>query len=332
MRWRYGNYEFHINPDRQSDNITLVGDNVRTLNGTYIAQPTGVVEKLNFESVFYQGRTKIIDEKSLLHADKFCYGADRLYVLNKNQYVIYVYNQNLVQIDEMAIPGEAGQEYISIAVDSRSIWLLGLTQNGTYFINNLNIHDATLIHEYELSHLLIEPIGMTCIEDSIVYITDDDGAIEGYHLTGGNDYKVTSFIIPNFPHHVVGLTSYSEFLVIGCKQDQQTVIYHVDIHTHEIVNTIMIEDESGIDDICMDGDHFVTYNKNIKRLTFIRGNTTLLDKYLLEREIESKRNVKLIDDMGVERKVVVESYDATRLMGHEHMYIISMSVQNTDGG
>jgi hypothetical protein len=321
-RWKYGSYEFRINPNSHGVSYSMVGDEVRTLSGALISQPTSFQQDMDISSVFYQGRSRITKEVSI-DGDFIEYYDNKLYILSNSNKAIYVYNNNIQLETTISLAQDATyNDYFGIDITSTTIWVAVKKDALKNIIRRFD-HNGSLLGSFEIDNTS----NLTGIEitSGHLWVLRANAKIEKRSTSDG-----TLVSTSNLPYGIYyeGITSDGSFLVIGNNDYDIRVIYHYDTDTNRVASSITLDSLSYIQDIAFDGDYFMAsyYGK----CCFIKGNTTMLDLYKLSRQIEIYNHVELVDDMGSSNRVAVSRFSQSRVEGFEHMYNVSLSVTKVD--
>jgi hypothetical protein len=327
-RWKYGSYQFRINPSSSDQSIEIIGDNVRTLTGALIAQPTAMVENYSLSSVFFQGRTRLISEFSISKCDSFDLYNGNIYVLNKTDDRIDIYNSNLSLTSSISLAGVAEKQYLSFDVTSSGFWLISDGPSATFYA----------VHKIDFSGNITPAFLIARAVEDQLYGIEEFGAfvflliesrIEQYAFP--NVTKLDTIFLPSVFYN--GLSSDGNYLLVGEKDNfNNNVVYHIDTANGNIVNSTYSESITGIHDVAYDGTYLYIYNSAASKVQKIKGNTVLLDIYSLEKEIENNKFVIMTDDLGTERRVRVESLSKQQRIQNEIAFDVSIKVSKINRG
>jgi hypothetical protein len=324
LKWQYGNYVFAINPNSQGTGLEVVGDNGRFLSGASFSQPSFLLEKYGVNAVFFQNRSHQVSQVSLQNSNFIEYYNGNLYVLNKTDDRVDIYNSNFILSSSISLSSVPNKTYLGFDVQSDGIWVLSdnSTDDTVYKVGL----DGSLSSTNSVSRTVISS-GIKQL-NGYLWILRTNGAIDKVRIT--DFVKVSTLNLPNDLSYV-GLSASTDgnFLIVG-NNDIYQKIYHVDYLTGNIINQISFDNMQSMDDVSSNGINFYTL-KN-QKLSVIKGNTVECDLFLLEKEIDSKKYVDLIDDMGVKKRVSVSDYSRSRRKEFEHMYDVSMSIVKTNRG
>lgn len=322
-KWKYGAYEFRINPYSQSHKITMVGDEVRTLSGAVISQPTGMVESFSVSSMFYQPNTKVVNKRNLSGANYIEESNGKIYSLNKTMDKIVVMNSNLVVEKEISLANLTNKNYVGFDVIDSSIWIA--TDDGVNRVIYKTDLFGNLIANYSLLNKTSTIVGIEVLGTN-VFILYNNAILEKYNLT------ISLIDTISLPYGVFyqGLTSNEGFLLAGNSDEDYLTIYHIDPTLKTVANAIHV-DNVLVTDVAVVNGYILVLDSN-SNVTYLRGNTTVLDIFKLEREIELMGYVNMVDDMGVVSRVVVDGITVKRVQGFEHMYDVSLDVVKVNRG
>jgi len=327
QRWQYGNYTFRLNPSGNNSKFDVVGDDVRTLTGAVISQPTGVTESMSVEAVFYQPRTRIYNERSLPFTNFIACDGIECRSMNVDTMTITVYSDDFTTTaSTIQIAGVLGVP-TGFAVS-----------DGYYFVSSRTSTDEKVYRFYGNSlsetYTISRPTGTStsrgvAIIGNYIYLLWDNNTISAYDSTRLGAYVKTI----NLPH-VAGFTSIDsdgEFLLVGNYDYDNNVISHIDPSSGMIVNSITTDGINEVDDVSHNGNLYFVLNREKGTIQSIRGNTVNLDLFKFHRET-AKGYVRLTDDRGVSSMVGVTSVSATRRSNYEVAYDVSISFQRVNRG
>ncbi len=324
FRWKYGDYEFRINPYAADTSTELIGDNVRTLSGAHVSQPSFLKDSYSVNSVFYQPRSRAVSQTTVQNSAFIKYDNNQFYVLNKVNDRIDVYSKNLLN-RAFSIPLTALQNknYVSFDVFSNNIYVVSSINSTTDSINILDssggiVSNGTLAKSIECS-------GARYF-NGYLWLLRTNGNIEKIRT---NDFAKVAVVVLPYELYYAGLSSDSNFLIVG-NRDSYNKILHIDSTTGKIINQITMDNMNPIYDLEYDGKYFYTLNNNV--IQVIQGNTVECDLHLFQYEIDTKSFVDMVTDMGVATRVMVSNLTIRRRIEFEHMYDVSMSITKVDRG
>lgn len=325
-KWKYGNYEFRINPSSVSNSIDFVGDELRTLNGALVSQPTGTKESYEVDAVFYQPRTRAISEVSLAADYVDLYNA-KYYCINKSNIRIDIYNSNMSYASSISLSAIANKNFKGIDVVNDGIWILCRDEGVADYITKINHAGTIIIGQVSLPIIVGQHI--TDVEQMSGYLYAlRAGRIE--RLSIPTLSKSLEFTIP-LNGTTKGLSSDGTYIIVGVGDlAYGNIIYHVDTSNGKIVNAISSDDLIAINSLAYGGNNFYVFSSN--KLQKLFGNTTMLDINNLEKQIDSYSFVNLVDDAGTTRRVMVSSINKQRQLGYENMHNISLTIEKIDRG
>jgi hypothetical protein len=326
LKWKYGNYQFAINPDTQGSNIQLVGDVARTLTGALISQPSFLQESYDISSVFYQGRSKSLSQISLSNASFVDYYNNQCYVLNKTNDRIDIYNSSYGYISTVSLSAIPNKSYMAFDVVSDGYWVI--CDNGSYdSIYKISLSGSLLVNNTNAIAKTVQAVGVELMS-GYLWVLRGTGKIDQVRIT---DFSVTtSAIVLQFGINYAGITSDGTYLIVG-SNDNYTKLYHVDTVNNVAINQITFDNILTITDLAYDGSKYYILNSS-NQLQSISGNTVDIDVYRLRNEIQNYKYVNLVDDMGITTRVFASNFSSNRKDGYEHMYDISMTINKIDRG
>lgn len=327
-RWQLGNYQFVINPNSNNEQMTVVTDNVITLGGNIISQPTVLKEEYTLSSIFFQGMPKVTSTVSISHASGVEMLSGNYYVLNSTTKNVDVYNTNYSLLKSIALVSPSnGENFTSFDVQS----------NETIYA----VEDA-------VSSQILHTV--TSTTKTLKTIIGLNGNVQGIKYDNGNLWLVTSTSMlyktdtsfrvlasMNLPYissnnlGYKGMTMVNGYLVISFNSSDMTGAYHIDTSTGNIVNAFSLPTYTQITDVVFNGNSFV-FTTNTNQFVYTNGNTLLVDIYTLEKQIKSNGFLSLIDDMGVNRRVTVSQYSIERQSTALQMYNVSITAVKVDRG
>lgn len=324
QRWKYGNYTFTINPSAKDSSIEMVGDNVRTLSGAYISQPTAMQETHDIKAVFYQGRNRSISVTSFPNYKGIESMSGNLYSIYSPADAVYVFNENMTLQNTLSISGCTNKNYIAFDIQPDYTWVCSSSTGNTEIVYKVARNGTVATGN---------TVPMTSATTGLKYLNGyiwmlrDNGNLDQYRET---DFaKTNTFVLPSGVGYS-GLSSSGDYLVVGTNLNTYPTIYHVDSNNGNIVNAITFN-MNNITDIAVHKDGTI-YNYNSGLLQRIVPNTTSLDLYNLEKEIDGNKFVTLTDDMGISSRVIATNYSATRNIDYEYMFDVSMTITKVNRG
>jgi hypothetical protein len=333
-KWKYGNYDFLINPSEQETRIEMVGDEVRMLSGDLISQPTHLKETYSIHATFFQPRNRLISQISLPNVMSISYLGGKFYVLNKTNDRIDVYNSNYVYLSSISLSTIVNKDYQAIDAQPDCFWIvssgdetLASTNKDTVYkiaLNGTKISSSLILRD--IIHLSVDPSGIKFFAGNL-WVLRLNGWIEKYRVSDMANVAILK--LPNGVYYS-GLDYDSEYLLVG-NNDDYSKIYHVDFSNAQIVNQITFENMAILTDVAYDGAKFYAVGTTGK-CQIVLGNTVDRDLDRLRKEIKRYSFVDLIDDMSVKTRVAVEEFSEGQRDGFEKMYDVSMSVCKVDRG
>jgi hypothetical protein len=331
-RWKLGNYTFTINPNKYTEQVSVVGDIITTLNGTVISQPTMLKEEYSLSSIFYQNRPKVIQQVSMPNLGGIKYVNGKYYVLNNTTKKVDVYTANYTL--------------------SKSISLLSTTPNGENFIAfDVQSDETVWAVQRSTPDIVYKVVGATITKTnfnssygSIKGIKYDSSALDLWIITDKNVLSLFTYpawsqvkylnlpiIAPNLLGYN-GMDIINGYLVVSFVSDDISGAYHIDLTSGSICNVFSLPDLMQINDITYDGTNFVFSTQTGNQLVYTNGNTLSLDVYNLENEIRTKGYLDMIDDMGVKRRMTVNHYNIERQEGSLTKYSVDIQAVKVDRG
>lgn len=328
MRWTYGAFVFEINPNGRSTSTKLVSDDVRTLTGALVSQPSYLEDSHSLTARVYQPRTKLKAITSFPNGISFDFYVDRIYVLNKiNDRIDVYYKGNLTY--------ETSYTLSSITTNKSYLWLA--TSDINVFVASLKTSPNGLyIHKLSTSGVYVSTLTLT-ISGTLTGYT----YFGGYHWILNNNGGLTKIrptdgaVIATYSLPVglqyEGLTHDGDFLIAGNK-DSGNKIYHIDSASGKIINQL-IDDSIGIfNGIGYDGKQFFTLDSTTYKVQIIQGNLVECQIYKLQAQIMINKYVNMIDHVGISRRLFIKELRISRVAEFEHMYDLTMSVIRIDRG
>jgi hypothetical protein len=326
-RWTYGNYQFAINPNSHEMNYEVVGDNVRTLSGAFISQPTSVVETYSISSVFYQTRNRMISEVSIPNGLKVKYYNNSFYVLNKVNDRIDIYNSNFTLTTSLSLSALSVKTYVGFEVQTDgTIWVCSdAPVNDTYYkLSNA----GALLQTTPLVRTIPSTVGIA-VTLGYMWVLKSEGTLEKVRLT---DFaKIATYKLPTGVNYS-GLAADGSYLMASNNDNGLRTIYMIDCDNGNTVSSIVMSELTNLSEVTKSATTFYTFNATTSKMQVIKGNTVQLDIYKLEKEILNNRFVTMIDDMGVSYRVYVTDMKKSRRMGYETMYDVSLQIQKVNRG
>jgi hypothetical protein len=326
-RWKLGNYTFTINPNKYSEQITVVGDTIITLDGTVITQPTTNKEDYSLSAIFYQNRPRVISQVSMPNLGGMKYVNGKFYVLNNTTKKVDVYTSNMTLSKSIAIVATPnGENFTSFDVQTdETIWavqtsvmdVLWKVSGGTTTKTNFNLGAKVTGVKYY---------------NGYVWVVTDNRVL--YQLTTSLSI-VNSVSLPYIAPNDLGyngMDAVNGYLVISYTNDDISGACHIDTTNGNLCNIFSLPNLTQIIDVTYDGANFIfsTYSGN--QLIYTNGNTVMLDIYNLEKEIKTKGYIDMIDDMGVKRRLAVTRYSIDRQEGSIAKYNVEISATKVDRG
>jgi hypothetical protein len=323
LKWKYGNYQFAINPNSQSARISVVGDEVRTLTGALISQPTGLQESYNISAVFFQPRSRALGQTVLTNAIFVKTYNNQFYALNRTNDSIDIYNQSYVFVSSISLSAVTNKSYMAFDVQPDGIWIV--SDNGA----NDTVYKISLAGALLSTNSVAKTISASGLRyfNGYLWILRTNGTIDKIRPT--DFVKMLTLALP-YGLYYYGMTSDANYLIVG-NNDSYSKIYHVDSVTAGVVNQITFDNILSITDVAYDGTKFYILN-NTNQLQIIMGNTVEIDIYNLQNQITGYKFVNLVDDMGATTRVYVSDFSAERRQEYEHLYNVSMTINKIDRG
>ena len=323
-RWKYGNYQFEVNPNSSSVSTEVVGDNMRTLSGALIAQPSFLKDEYSISTVFYQPRTRVKSQINLQNSALIDHYGGKIYAINRLDDRIDIYGPNLSIEGAVSLSAIAVKTYVGLSIAGSYIYIAS-SVDSTIVVNVL-ARDGTLSSSITSKALNGKSCGFTYLSSNYWSISSN-GSINKIRPTDG---VVTSTITMPFELYYRGLTNDGKYLIVG-NNDEYTKFYHVDYSMGEIVNQVSNEDIKTSNDIAFDGNYIYSIGAT-SLLQIIDANTVECELYSFQKEVMTKSFVNMIDDMGVSKRVFASNVKAERRLGFENTYEVSMSIIKVDRG
>lgn len=324
-RWKYGNYEFRINPSSAEVSTELVGDTLRTLSGALVSQPSFLKDSYDVESVFYQPRSRVISQVSIQNAAFIRYESDRFYVLNKVNDRIDIYSRNMSSLTgSIPLTGVSNKSYMSFDIVGNIIWVVSKAGTTSDVVTQLN-SSGSVISSGSVSKT-IDCSGVRYFSGSL-WLLRTTGKID---LIKPSDFTKTRTIVLPDGLYYSGISSDGNFLIVG-NGDSYNKILHIDVASGKIVNQISPSNMGRPVDFAYDGKHYYVMSES-NGIQKIEGNTVERDLFLFQHEISTKSFVDMYTDMGVKIRAVINDLSIRRRIGFEHLYDVSMSITKVDRG
>jgi hypothetical protein len=336
-RWKFGQVQFRINPSSTSSTVSQVGDNVRTLGGAVISQPTGYIETYRMTSRVYQPNARVLREIAMPNTQfiKHYKTNGSIYILNTASSRIEEYDKNFKNIRNIPISTQAYMGYVGFDVYNNNFYVFSKVSGTEEIIYKLAL-DGTLVNGISNRVPVGPPLGFAFVGDYLWRLTSTK--MQKLNYLGSNFAEMSHIHLPNpaqtyAPDGYLGLTAVDDrYLVASLNSGEDRIIYHMDTFTGSIASAFYVEGAHFIDDIEQIDDRIIILNKTNKNIQVINGNTALLDLHKIEREIEEHGYIYVEDDIGYQTRVTIADYSKERIHGYEHMYTISMRAQITSGG
>lgn len=326
-RWKLGSYSFKINPNKYGEQIEFVGDNVQTLDGTLITQPTSTIENYSLSSVFFQYRPRIT---SVVASPSQTVGIEYLnnsmYVLDNGSDFVRAYSKNLSTITKsIKINNGTDINFVAFTVSSdETIWAVEKAGTGSK-VHKIQSGVITPIT------LGIEVSGIKYLNGFIWVVTP---ASVLYRLDA--NLNILQYInLPAIPYMYSGykgMTAIGNILVVSYTDGEGLGAYFVDSTNGNLCNHFQLPESKVVNDITFDGTDYVFLVQSEQSLLYTNGNTLLLDLYNLEKQIKTTGFLIMTDDIGITRKVSVNDYSINRLEGNIHKYQVEISASMIDRG
>jgi len=325
-RWQLGSYTFTINPNKYGEQITYVGDNALTLNGTLISMPTVTQEQYNFTSTLWQPMPRILNQVSIPNGSGVKVVNSNYYILNNVTKNVDVYNSNFGLVKSVNIlSGNAN--LLAFDVEPNGT-ILAVDNSGTQFFYT------------------IPPSGSA----TKTTLPGFNGVVQGIKFDNSNMWLVTnnnilyktdlsfnilgSISLPNTSNYLGyrGMTIAGNFLVLSFNNSDTVGALHIDRATGSIINEFGLPSYTPVLDVAYDGTNYIFLTQIGSQLLYTNGNTLHADIYVIENNIKNNGFLYMIDDMGIKRKVTVSSYQIDRVEGYLTMYNIQLQVDKIDRG
>lgn len=326
-RWQYGNYQFDINPSSFSMDTKLVGDELRTLTGALVSQPSFLQDKYTASTTFYQPRTRVKGLTSFQNGVSIdCYN-QKTYVLNKVNDRIDIYNQNYVF--QSSLP-------LSVITTNKAYLWISVNSTGIYIASQRTSPAGLFVHSLNLTGSFLSTLTLAS-SSTLTGFTN----FGGYHWilsNNGNIYKIrpsdgASIITYALPYglYYEGISNDTDFLIVGNK-DTFIKVYHVDSTSGRIVNQFSDDTITTFNDIAYNGTQYLAINNTSFSLQIILANTVEAEIYKFKTEMSSKKFVDMIDHLGIIRRVYISSLSIDRSSTSQYMYQVTMSITKVDRG
>lgn len=312
MKFKYGTYEFDINPSSYNKTVKYVGDDPISLSGRVISQPSYNKIEATVDKIFWQPRDKFVEVCSI--TDVICYNSGNYIGINSALNKFNIYNTNLVYLN-----------YFDISTSLTSIG--GITSYGNFIYLNATSAGHNYFYKYNkttgalVSNLLYTGSsvrGMCNNGNSILYLNDDKSIYSLDYDTGISTLIMTIGTV----NDIRGLEYYNGFYYIS-----------IDMTTYKLLNTIVgssiingvdLGDINEIKSLCLFNDNKLYVCDNTVREYYI--NSVFNDIYNLEQEVKTGK-VKLIDHYGREQYYVVSNLSVSRIKKYQKACQVSFKLE-----
>lgn len=329
-RWKLGKYEFMINPNRYGEQIEMVGDNIKTLDGTLIVQPTSTQETYSFSSTFFQHRPRIKSEVSSGGGNGIEFLNNKFYILDAKNMKVNVFNKNMSTIEKsiqiITTPNE--ENIIDFDVQSdETVWAVERLSSQDY------IHKivGTTRTKTAVPSLMGDIVGIKRMGDNLWVATN---MARLYALNPSNLSIVQYVDLPNISfasYGYRGMTAMNGYIIVSYSDSEVSGVIYIDSSNGNLCNNFYLPKRVEIKDITFDGNSFI-FLVSDGSLIYSTGNTVMLDLYNLEKEIKSYGFINMIDDMGVKKRVFVSDYSIDRQEGNLYKYLVSITATKVGRG
>jgi hypothetical protein len=349
MNYQFNGYTFSHNPTQADKDITYIGDNVKTLSGRMIIQPTYFKNSTSIVSTFWQAR-----DLSLLpipiNDNVICFNksTNNFYTYNLSGEVINIYNSNLLYINSIDlslltltsvddITSFGSNVYLSASnLSGRQIYTIPIqptqpTYNLASIVNTASqlnnaelfvasVEAGSLLFEYILGIPNIEnvptgvPIAATVMgmanDGTNIWILDSNHNISSFQ--GGVLYPEMSLNT-----QTTGLEFSNGLFLTIYNNGANTLMLSVGTTPQgiaEIVDGTYVPETATIESICLKNTNTLYYiDANHNQVYNMSINTVLQDIYHLEYMCEMGGVLPLTDQYGRTEYVTVLEIDKKRL-------------------
>jgi hypothetical protein len=268
----------------------------------------------------YQPRTRVISDKRFVDTPCIDYANGKYHCVEND--AITVYSENFSRINTITMSGLTDMSYAGISTDGIS-YIFIATSTTLY---KLNYSSGSIVEQFSIP-LLGDCVGVSSSGTNIwlmygggklAKLTNQMGLLAVYELPFGAWYQ--------------GLTMSDSYLVTANNDGDLKTFYHIEPTTGGICNVTYSPDIPWVNDLCYVNNQYALYSKDSNRILLTHLNTVVLDIYKLEKEIETKRYVDMIDDLGFTVRVFVSSLSKDRVLNYEHMYKCGLTIEKIDRG
>jgi hypothetical protein len=333
QRWKLGNYQFTVNPNRYGESVEVVGDTVKTLDGTVISQPTELDESYEITSVFFQSRPRIVAELSFPKSQGLKFVNGNYYLLDNTTKKVNKYNKNMSLLSTTnIIDTPNGENLIALDVESDgTIWAVQESVSPSKIHKVVNTTKTI----YSMPVQVQGTVEGICVDSSFIYIVTDLRKL--YKISKSNMTSVSSVSLPFISYNNLGYQGMSiikGYLVMSFNDGEQSGAYHMDINDGRVVSRFSIPNTTYTEliDVTHDGTNFVFLCNGGTNVKYSNGNTLLVDIYELENQIQNYGYLNLVDDMGVSRRVTVTNYGFEREDNSLTKYQVNLSIKKVGRG
>ncbi|MGE4412478.1 MAG: hypothetical protein AB7E45_02115 [Candidatus Caldatribacteriota bacterium] len=322
--WKYGNYTFISNPSTAEEEVSFIGDIIRTSSGRLIIQPTTYVRNLSLESLFYQAHDSLQERYYLASSYISIAVSGTSIFLLRSSGVIDRYNYNMVYLSSLS-PTISGIP-IALTYDGVSLWLCAEQSSTQYTLYEVSPVDGSISKTFVYTDVPARAVGLGYLgnfpygylvklrNDGIVEsINPSDGRIVAYHQDIAK-YTFTSLAGGNCDVDIMYVI----------KDGNKVLIYNVsDDRVIDIIDLVL--NTFSYLSICNFNDYFLLIPSSVNEVHRYFLNTVVKDVYNLEKQVASGR-VSMIDEYGNNMQVIVNDYNISRREGLYKAYNIDLSV------
>lgn len=321
--WKYGNYTFISNPSTVEEEVSFVGDIIRTSSGRLIIQPTTYVRNLSLESLFYQPHDSL-QEKYYLTSSYISLAVSGMSVfLLRSSGVIDRYNYNMVYLSSL-FPTTSGTP-IALTYDGVSLWLCAEQSTTQHTLYEVSPVDGTVSKSFVYTNTPARAVGLGYSGNfpyGYLVKLRSDGIVESINPSNGQIVAYHQDIINYTFTSLAGGNCNGDIMYV-IKDRSKILIYHV--NDDKVIDIIDILDTSSYLSISSFNSYFLLIPSSVNEVHRYFLNTVVKDVYDLEKQVVSGK-VTMIDEYNNNVQVVVNSYNISRQEGLYKAYRINLSV------
>jgi hypothetical protein len=320
MKFKYGNYTFAHNPTQADKDITAINDNVMTLSGRVIAQPTFFKNSSTITSTFYQPRDlQLLPYLCTDNVICFNQTTNQFYTYNLASQVIKIYNANFLYISSINCSSLALTSVDDITSMNNSIYLSA--SNLRYGRQMYVVPISTKILSAGNSIAII--VMALANDGNNVYILDNQGNVWIWH-TG------SLVFVFNLNTTTTGL-EYSNgfFFTVSPGTNIMNVIGNDIRFGYQVIDGIYLSPtlNKTVESLCFKNSNILYYiDSSYNSVKGMSINTVNQDIFNLSQQVKSGI-VSLSDQYGRTNNVVATEIDIKRLDKLVKSYQVTLKVE-----